>query len=276
MIDTWSILRCPTCGRPPGPKAEACAGCGRAVRAAGGAYDLLTDAERDAADAFAAAYSRLRRNEGWASRDGLEGPGHGSDRLWKPRREAARQAAHWVAGGIVLDVGSGGGWLPDLLPGAEVVAVDLLEPPMASAAGLRVRGDMRRLPVADGAVDACVYCASLHHAPVARAIEEAARVLRPGGLLLVLESPFHKDAAAAAAAQRRSRAYYRKAGAGELADAYHPIAQDVLESALASAGLTVELLEQPQPWRLPGRLPRFPLLVARRTGGDDRGQEDDQ
>ena len=71
-------------------------------------------------------------------------------------------------------------------------------------------------------------------------------------------------------------ARYQRAGAGELADAYHPIAQDVLESALASAGLTVELLEQPQPWRLPGRLPRFPLLVARRTGGDDRGQEDDQ
>ena len=55
----------------------------------------------------------------------------------------------------------------------------------ASNAGLRVRGDMRRLPVANGAVDACVYCASLHHAPLAGALEEAARVLRPGGLFML-------------------------------------------------------------------------------------------
>jgi SAM-dependent methyltransferase len=164
----------------------------------------------------------------------------------------------------VLDVGSGGAWLPGLLPAAEVVAIDLLEPPTGGAAHLRVRGDMRRLPIADGAVDACLYCASLHHAPLGRAVEEAARVLRPGGLLVVLESPLYNDAAAAAAAGERSRAYYRKAGAAELADVYHPIAQDALESALARAGLTMEILEQPQAWRLPGRPPRFPLLVARR------------
>jgi SAM-dependent methyltransferase len=276
VSDTWSILRCPACGSAPGPAPGLCSGCGRDVRAAGGGYDLLTDAEREAAGAFAAAYSSMRRNEGWAGPDGSEGPGHGSDRLWKPRREAAQRAARWIAGRIVLDVGSGGAWLPDLLPGPEFVAVDLLEPPAASTAGLRVRGDMRRLPVADGAVDACVYCASLHHAPLGRVLEEAARALRRGGLLVVLESPFYKDAAAAAGARERSRAYYRKVGAAELADAYHPIAQDAIDSALASAGLTVELLEQPQAWRLPGRPPRFPLLVARRKGGEDGGQEDDQ
>jgi SAM-dependent methyltransferase len=276
VSDTWSILRCPTCGRAPGPLAGACAGCGRTVRAAGGAFDLLTDVEREAADAFAATYSKLRRSEGWASQDGVEGPGHGSDRLWRPRREAAQRAARWIGGGIVLDVGSGGAWLPGLLPAAEVIAVDLLEPPAASAARLRVRGDMRRLPIADAAVDACVYCASLHHAPLGCALEEAARVLRPGGLLLVLESPFYRDAATAAAARERSGAHYRKAGAAGLADAYHPIALDALVSALARAGLTVELLEQPQAWRLPGRPPRFPLLVARRKGGEDGGREEDQ
>jgi SAM-dependent methyltransferase len=274
VSDTWSILRCPTCASAPGPAPGACNGCGRDVRAAGGGFDLLTDAEREAAGAFAAAYSKLRRSEGWAGLDGSEGPGHGADRLWEPRRRAAERAAPRIAGRIVVDIGSGGGWLAGLLPGAEVVAVDLLEPP-PGAARLRVRGDMRRLPIAPAAVDACVYCASLHHAPLAGALVEAARVLRPGGLLLVLESPFYKDAAAAAAARERSRAYYRRVAAAELADAYHPIAQDAIGSALASAGLTVELLEQPQAWRLPGRPPRFPLLVARRKGGEDGGQQND-
>ncbi|HEY8680737.1 MAG TPA: class I SAM-dependent methyltransferase [Candidatus Dormibacteraeota bacterium] len=275
MSDTWSILRCPTCGSAPGPAPGTCSGCGRDFRSAGGGFDLLTDAEREAAGAFAAAYSKLRRSEGWAGPDGGEGPGLGASRLWEPRRRAAERAAPRIAGGIVLDVGSGGGWLAGLLPGAEVVAVDLLEPP-AGASRLRIRGDMRRLPIASAAVDACVYCASLHHAPLAGALEEAARVLRPGGLLLVLESPFHKDGPAAAAARERSRAYYRKAGAAELADAYHPIALDALRSALASAGLTLEILEQPRPRRFPGRPRRFPLLLARRQAGQDGGQQDDQ
>jgi SAM-dependent methyltransferase len=276
VSDTWSILRCPTCGRAPGPIPSACAGCGRGVRSPGGAFDLLTDAERYAAGAFAAAYSNLRRSEGWASLDGGEGPGSGADHLWKPRRRAAQRAARWIAGGLVLDVGSGGAWLAGLLPGAAVISVDIIEPPDGGSSSLRVRGDMRRLPVASAAIDTCVYCASLHHAPLGPALTEAARVLRPNGLLVVLESPFYRDAAAAEAARERSRAYYRKAGVAELVDAYHPIAQDALESALTGAGFAVELLHQPRPWRVPGRPPRFPLLMARRKAGEDAAEQDDQ
>ncbi|MEE8270477.1 MAG: class I SAM-dependent methyltransferase, partial [Alphaproteobacteria bacterium] len=46
------------------------------------------------------------------------------------------------------------------------------------------------LPLADGSVDLVVFFNSLHHVPVAdqpRALAEAARVLRPGGRVYVLE-----------------------------------------------------------------------------------------
>jgi len=157
-----------------------------------------------------------------------------------------------------------------------VVALDLLEPPATSAARLRVRGDLRRLPIGDETADAAVYCASLHYAPVGQAVKEAARVLRPGGRLVILESAFYKDARAAAAAKERSRAYYQEAGAAELGETYHPIAQDTLESALAGAGFTLDVLHRAQAWRLPGRLPQFPLLVARRPGGVRSSAEQDQ
>lgn len=59
----------------------------------------------------------------------------------------------------------------------------------ASAAGVEgVQGDAGTLPVYDGAVDAVVIVDALHHFPTAdREIAEAARVLRPGGALVIRE-----------------------------------------------------------------------------------------
>lgn len=56
----------------------------------------------------------------------------------------------------------------------------------------RVQGDMTRLPVADGTCDGVAAFHSLIHVPLEdhqTAIDEFARVLRPGGRLLVSEGP---------------------------------------------------------------------------------------
>ena len=54
------------------------------------------------------------------------------------------------------------------------------------------RGDMEKLPLADASVDTALLSQALHHAVnPARAVSEAARILRPGGRVLVLELREH-------------------------------------------------------------------------------------
>jgi ArsR family transcriptional regulator len=54
------------------------------------------------------------------------------------------------------------------------------------------RGDMEKLPLDAGSMDVALLSQALHHAPnPSRAIAEAARVLRPGGRVLVLDLREH-------------------------------------------------------------------------------------
>jgi ubiquinone/menaquinone biosynthesis C-methylase UbiE len=94
---------------------------------------------------------------------------------------------------LVLDVGGGPGsyaiWLAER--GYEVELLDPMElhVSQARAAGVaRARtGDARELPFADGSTDAVALLGPLYHLPEpadrARALNEALRVLRPGGVL---------------------------------------------------------------------------------------------
>ena len=104
-----------------------------------------------------------------------------------------------VAGRHVVDVGSGTGALARRLAalGARVTGVEQGAAPLAAArAELPVEGERylegvgQQLPLADGSADVVVFLFSLHHVPVplqTRALAEAARVLRPGGRLHVVE-----------------------------------------------------------------------------------------
>ena len=142
-----------------------------------------------------------------------------------------------VAGRTVVDAGCGAGVLSRhmLARGARVVA---LEPDPEQAArneaglarepGLRfVATGAEAMPCVDGSADGVVFSKSLHHAPaglMARALDEARRVMKPdGAFLYVLEPavegafstlmrPFHDETAVRTAASAALDSFARDCG----------------------------------------------------------------
>jgi ArsR family transcriptional regulator len=105
----------------------------------------------------------------------------------------------WVVG----DLGCGTGLVLSMLAPhvSRVVGVDASDEMLASArtrvlhlpnVDLR-RGSLEALPLPDGSLDAAVMMLVLHHVPApALALAEAARVLKPGGRLLIVDMAPHE------------------------------------------------------------------------------------
>jgi len=99
---------------------------------------------------------------------------------------------------VFADLGCGTGPVAEAVAPVvgKVIAVDASEPMLAAARGrlqrfdnVEVRrGELEALPLADGVVDAATLMLVLHHLPDPReVIAEVARVLRPGGRLLIVD-----------------------------------------------------------------------------------------
>jgi len=83
--------------------------------------------------------------------------------------------------GQILELGSGGGYCAEVIPG-------LITSEILPCAGVRLALDARRLPFADESLRAIVMTNVLHHVPdVSRFFAEAVRCLRPGGKILMIE-----------------------------------------------------------------------------------------
>jgi len=99
-------------------------------------------------------------------------------------------------GDKLLDVAGGSGAYASAIVRAlpvTVVGVDISESMIRQRSedpllAHNVVGDMEALPFDDGEFDAVLFVAALHHVPdPSRALQEARRVLRPGGRLFALE-----------------------------------------------------------------------------------------
>ena len=186
-----------------------------------GIPDFILPARRVALENFLAGYQRVRRAEGWGSSEparhrALPYPDHAENhvRLWEIRSQTFESfLAHFIRqpSGLsrqVLDIGAGNCWfaarLADL--GYHVAALDLnldardglgalrMNTPRQRAAISPVRADFHALPFPDGAFDFAVFNASLHYsADPYGAIEETMRVLRPEGVLYIMDSPLYRD-----------------------------------------------------------------------------------
>jgi len=91
-------------------------------------------------------------------------------------------------GGLVRAMARGGAWVIGIDPGPQQLARARAAEPAGDEVYLCALGEA--LPLTEACLDALVYFNALHHVPVAvqsAALEEAARVLRPGGLVYVQE-----------------------------------------------------------------------------------------
>lgn len=164
---------------------------------------LAADRARQASDAF------RRHGMDWDEMRALDLPAAAIEQALlealPPRMEA------------FLDIGTGTGRLLELVApqAGRALGVDMSRDMLALArARLAERGlaeraavrqaDMYRLPFADASFDAVALQMVLHYAEdPAAALAEAARVLRPGGALLVADLAAHGDAALMAAQAHR-------------------------------------------------------------------------
>jgi 2-polyprenyl-6-hydroxyphenyl methylase/3-demethylubiquinone-9 3-methyltransferase len=125
-----------------------------------------------------------------------------ADLWWEPRSRFAM--LHWIAeararlvpaatrpGSLLLDLACGAGLLAPHVEakGHRHVGLDLSVTALPQARGhgvVPVRGDVQRLPFADGVADVVVAGEVLEHVPdLPATVAEACRVLRPGGTLVV-------------------------------------------------------------------------------------------
>lgn len=217
---TWPQLACPDC-RPAvvleaGPQvATACPNCGRDFPRQRGMLDFRPQAPR--LRQFLEEYESVRDAEGRGGASStpvaeLPWPRPDDPRAWEWYIRAISfdflqtQALPTLGEGPLklLDLGAGSGWLSHRMSllGHRPLAIDLSAHPrhgLEAAEGLdpgfpRLLADFDRLPLADGQVDLAVYNASLHYSPdLAFSLQEARRVLRPGGALIVLDSPIYRS-----------------------------------------------------------------------------------
>ncbi len=135
----------------------------------------------------------------------------------------------------VADIGTGTGYLLPVLAGCfrRVIAIDPVatmldvarsRPQVAQAANVQFRqGDLSGLPLDDGSVDLAIAVLVLHHVVSPDdALRETARVVRPGGKVLIVEHQPHE-----------LREFHDR-----MQDRWWGLAPDDLRVGLAAAGFT--------------------------------------
>ena len=211
-------LACPECRTDLGVPADdcaACPGCHHVFERRGGVWRFLTPARGARLDPFLQQFRAVREREGrrpttpeYYQRLPTVAPDdpHAGD--WTIRRETYHHLLrHVLADGPlsiqVLDVGAGSGWLCHRLValGHHAVAVDAIDDEVDGLGAARhyettfpiVQADFEALPFADGQFDVIVFNGSLHYAAdIAATLANAHRLLAPGGVLAVMDSPMFR------------------------------------------------------------------------------------
>jgi SAM-dependent methyltransferase len=226
-----------------------CHNCGVVIAKTAGVWRMLTADQHSQLTPFIRDFEFIRRKEGRCSKD----PGFylalpfadltgNFSKQWSIRARSFRFLERKLLPRFgklhgsslrILDIGAGNGWLSYrlALAGHRPAAVDLcanefdgLEAATPFATVLeeffpRFQAEMDELPFEDRQFDVAIYNASLHYSiSYMRTIREAVRCLRPGGTILVVDSPSYSSVAAGEA-MRAERARQFRADFGSLGQA---------------------------------------------------------
>lgn len=204
-------IACPVCRVPLGS-------CPHAYSRIDGIWRLIRPERAEAVAVFLRDYTRIRLAEGRGSDDPAfyrnlphcpaDHPIAAQWRLHRRTFECLRDRVlrHLTPGSEILDLGAGTGWLSNRLAhlGHRPCAVDIScddrdglgAARHFEAAWPRLQAEFDYLPFPDASFDAVVFNASLHYSSdYARTLGEAARVLRPRGSIVVLETPVYRSEA---------------------------------------------------------------------------------
>ena len=120
----------------------------------------------------------------------------------------------------LLDLGAGNGWMSNRLAerGHSAIAVDIF---LDDDDGLRaahkytkltpVNAEFDRLPFRDSTFDAAIFNSSLHYSSdYLRTLSEARRCLRPGGQLVIIDSPLYDRAEHGEKMRRERQAHFEQ------------------------------------------------------------------
>jgi len=242
------VLRCPQCGgkfdlhRDGKVRALRCRECGARYEIAPEMPRLLLPQRENEIKKFCAQYDALRLQEGWASelpefylhlpfRDlSARHP-----KEWLLRAESLRWLQDWLKNNFskktlrILDIGAGSGWMSQRLSELhQVLAIDVNAGPHGLSAlpveqrqFMAAQAELENLPLASNSFDVAIANASLHYTQhLKQVFGEISRVLRPGGKLIVMDSPTYPTLAAVLNAHERTKAYYTQMEVPELANNY--------------------------------------------------------
>jgi SAM-dependent methyltransferase len=217
-----------------------CEGCLMKISKRAGVWRMLTAEQQGRFAAFMHDYEFIRRKEGRCSQDpafylalpfaDLTGNFAAQWRIrarsfrYLERKILPQHTSNPGSSLRILDIGAGNGWLSYrlALAGHRPTAVDLctnafdgLEAAAPFATVLaeffpRIQAEMDRLPFEDAQFDVAIFNASLHYSTnYMRTIRETVRCLRPGGVILIVDSPSYRDTAAGEAMLSERESHFK-------------------------------------------------------------------
>lgn len=234
-FDTWRP-KCPGCGATQFDVDDTqarCRSCRYRVDCIAEIWRFIPESRQDFYRPFLESYTRVRLAEGRGTFSETElkalpscKSSHKLASQWRIRAASFRKLSRCLdrelkPGSRIIDVGAGTGWLSHRLAecGFRTCAVDIstdehdgLGAAKAFAGEWpRIQGELDALPFSNGIADAVIFNASFHYCvEPAVALREALRVLRPRGMILIVDTPIYRDESSGRSMLEEQQRYFEQ------------------------------------------------------------------